>query len=553
MWVARPVLSGVIRLPCPKSEFTRTAHSALCTKLKHTISRETEHDTRPMPVENPRGASPPPRRLSSEEQQRLDAALKYFSPAQVPPTRSRWTFRLAVLGAFLGACAVALEAVSLAANRTAFFATRSQSRGAIPTPAISLAPPSPPRSAVTKPSPQPQGPPPAPQQPSSVAAIAALAVAPTTPPQGVLTQEQSVGASRAKHVLPTADGDAAAAPSPHSSGVVAQSSSERRQGASVQRSGAGGGSEDAGATADAAGGDDADGGTTTAEVDAVDATAAGGGGDGGDEGSSSDGDSSGLGGDDSGGASSSMPPARPNVLLMVADDAEPEDIGALFDPALALGGSGSEKSLTPNLDALVRKGVAFKNAHAVAPLCAPSRFAILTGLRPACAHTTTAIRSAASAAATTAAATAAGATVIGAAAVPLSVSYEAAPRPSRHVTLGHKLSSLGYATGLVGLWHLGLPEQVSKSKDLARLEETASEKFATGAPRRPPSAPSDWRPRGGGGSGGGGVAVAVAWVLLLARSLPTRCPLATPAPFSLSLSLSLPFSLPLPAAQPAII
>lgn len=160
--------------------------------------------------------------------------------------------------------------------------------------------------------------------------------------------------------------------------------------------------------------------------------------------------------------------ARPHIVLMVADDADSSDVALLRQTA---GGGTIRSSLTPNLDSIGRRGAVFANAHAAAPLCAPSRFAILTGLRPQCAHTATALRAAAAAAASAAAG----------ASLPPSVSYDTAPRPSRHPTIGHRLSAIGYATGMVGLWHLGLPEPTSKSRELRRVEDTAVDKFGVAA------------------------------------------------------------------------
>ena len=63
---------------------------------------------------------------------------------------------------------------------------------------------------------------------------------------------------------------------------------------------------------------------------------------------------------------------RPNVLLIAVDD--------LNDWVGCLGGHPQAK--TPNIDALARKGVLFSNAHCPAPLCNPSRTALLFGKRP---------------------------------------------------------------------------------------------------------------------------------------------------------------------------
>ena len=62
----------------------------------------------------------------------------------------------------------------------------------------------------------------------------------------------------------------------------------------------------------------------------------------------------------------------PNVLFLAVDD--------LNDWVGCLGGHPQAK--TPNIDKLARKGVLFEQAHCAAPLCSPSRTAIMTGLRP---------------------------------------------------------------------------------------------------------------------------------------------------------------------------
>lgn len=66
-------------------------------------------------------------------------------------------------------------------------------------------------------------------------------------------------------------------------------------------------------------------------------------------------------------------PARPHVLFLAIDD--------LNDWVGFLGGYPGVQ--TPNLDRLAAQGVVFHNAHCAAPLCNPSRTAILTGRHPA--------------------------------------------------------------------------------------------------------------------------------------------------------------------------
>lgn len=64
-----------------------------------------------------------------------------------------------------------------------------------------------------------------------------------------------------------------------------------------------------------------------------------------------------------------LPP--PNILLVAVDD--------LND---FIGGMGHPDAITPNLDRLIQRGTLFANAQCQAPMCSPSRVAIMTGLRP---------------------------------------------------------------------------------------------------------------------------------------------------------------------------
>lgn len=61
----------------------------------------------------------------------------------------------------------------------------------------------------------------------------------------------------------------------------------------------------------------------------------------------------------------------PNILLIAVDD--------LND---FIGGMGHPNAITPNLDRLIERGTLFANAQCQAPMCSPSRVAIMTGLRP---------------------------------------------------------------------------------------------------------------------------------------------------------------------------
>lgn len=60
----------------------------------------------------------------------------------------------------------------------------------------------------------------------------------------------------------------------------------------------------------------------------------------------------------------------PNILWLVSEDNNPY-----------IGAYGDRLAQTPNIDALAAKGVLYRNAYSTAPTCAPSRFAILTGIQ----------------------------------------------------------------------------------------------------------------------------------------------------------------------------
>jgi len=61
----------------------------------------------------------------------------------------------------------------------------------------------------------------------------------------------------------------------------------------------------------------------------------------------------------------------PNILWLVSEDNNPY-----------IGAYGDKVAHTPHIDALARKGILYRNSYSDAPVCAPSRFAILTGMNP---------------------------------------------------------------------------------------------------------------------------------------------------------------------------
>ncbi|MBE0646746.1 MAG: sulfatase-like hydrolase/transferase [Bacteroidales bacterium] len=64
--------------------------------------------------------------------------------------------------------------------------------------------------------------------------------------------------------------------------------------------------------------------------------------------------------------------SRPNVILIMADDLGKYDVSTY----------GATHIQTPNIDRIAAEGILFENAYVTAPICSPSRAAILTGKYP---------------------------------------------------------------------------------------------------------------------------------------------------------------------------
>jgi arylsulfatase A-like enzyme len=112
---------------------------------------------------------------------------------------------------------------------------------------------------------------------------------------------------------------------------------------------------------------------------------------------------------------------RPNVIVILADDLGYADISAY----------GIERIATPNIDRIGAEGVKFTDAYAAAPVCSPSRAALMTGRYPS----------------------------------RYGFEYNNGPPQRdveqnlgldvREITIAQALKRNGYRTGLVGKWHLG--------------------------------------------------------------------------------------------------
>ena len=62
--------------------------------------------------------------------------------------------------------------------------------------------------------------------------------------------------------------------------------------------------------------------------------------------------------------------APPHVVLIMVDDLGWRDLHC----------QGNDRLSTPRIDTLAKQGVRFTNAYAAAPVCLPSRGALITGL-----------------------------------------------------------------------------------------------------------------------------------------------------------------------------
>lgn len=120
-------------------------------------------------------------------------------------------------------------------------------------------------------------------------------------------------------------------------------------------------------------------------------------------------------------------PRKPNIILILADDMGWRDLGCY----------GSTFYETPHLDALARQGMKFTSAYAAAAVCSPTRASLLTGKYPARLHLTHIIQAAPARR--------------GDLRDPDWTPY----LPLEEVTLAKALKTAGYATAIIGKWHLG--------------------------------------------------------------------------------------------------
>lgn len=138
---------------------------------------------------------------------------------------------------------------------------------------------------------------------------------------------------------------------------------------------------------------------------------------------------------------------RPNILVLYLDDmgwAQPGCYGGKLAP-------------TPNIDALARNGVRFTDGYVSACVCSPSRVGLMTGrYQSRTGHDANTTR------------------------------REGSELDLRETTFAQRLKPLGYATGVVGKWHLGdsprhLPGARGFDFALGSLSNLGEGKFYRGA------------------------------------------------------------------------
>jgi len=111
-------------------------------------------------------------------------------------------------------------------------------------------------------------------------------------------------------------------------------------------------------------------------------------------------------------------PAVPNIIFILADDIGYGDLSCY----------GATKVKTPNVDRIAKEGMRFTDAHAGASVCSPTRYGFMTGQYPFRNPSGDHILSGEA---------------------PLSINTDMP-------TVASVLKPAGYATGIVGKWHMGL-------------------------------------------------------------------------------------------------
>jgi len=118
---------------------------------------------------------------------------------------------------------------------------------------------------------------------------------------------------------------------------------------------------------------------------------------------------------------------KPNLLFIMADDLGWMDLACQGNPLVE----------TPNLDRLAKQGMRFTDAYAAAPVCSPTRCAVLTGQAPARIGLTTHLPG-------------------------RFFPKDGRPQPAKltpqlnteHLTIAERMKEAGYASAFFGKWHI---------------------------------------------------------------------------------------------------
>jgi arylsulfatase A len=121
-------------------------------------------------------------------------------------------------------------------------------------------------------------------------------------------------------------------------------------------------------------------------------------------------------------------PVKPNVVIIMADDLGYGGIGCYGEPTIK----------TPNLDALAKDGIRFIDFHSNAPVCTPTRVALLTGNYQQRSGLEGVIY--------------------------VHGDTRQIGLDTSQVTIAELLKKNGYVTGIMGKWHLGYEEEFNPAR-----------------------------------------------------------------------------------------
>ena len=122
-------------------------------------------------------------------------------------------------------------------------------------------------------------------------------------------------------------------------------------------------------------------------------------------------------------AASGFAAEKPNIIFIFADDLGYNHLSSY----------GAPKIKTPVLDQMAEEGIRFTDFYAAASVCTPSRYALLTGRYPHRAKDRAMLR--------------------------WIEPHETGGMSDSEITVAEKLQELGYATAVIGKWHLGDSEK----------------------------------------------------------------------------------------------